>query len=75
MKYAWIAQHRDSYSVSILCEVLDVSKSGYYAWPDRSRTRRRERIDGAVRQVYAASHGIYGSGKIAKELAQRDELV
>jgi putative transposase len=77
VKYAWIAKHCGSYSVSVLCEVLCVSKSGYYAWLDRppsSRALRRERIDAAVRQVHAASHGIYGSGKIAKELAQCEEL-
>lgn len=77
MKYAWIAKHRDSHPVSLLCEVLGVSKSGYYAWLDRSpspRARRRERIDAAVRQVYAASQGVYGSVKIAKELAGCDKL-
>ena len=77
MKYAWIAKHRDSHPVSLLCEVLGVSKSGYYAWLDRSpspRSRRRERIDAAVRQVYAASQGVYGSVKIAKKLAGCDEL-
>lgn len=77
MKYAWIAKHRDSHPVSLLCEVLNVSKSGYYAWLDRSpspRARRRERIDAAVRQVYEASQGVYGSVKIAKKLAGCDEL-
>ncbi|HVW37443.1 MAG TPA: IS3 family transposase [Pirellulales bacterium] len=77
MKYAWIAQHRDSHPVSLLCEVLNVSKSGYYAWLGRapsSRTQRRERINAAVRQVYTASQGVYGSVKIAKELAGSDEL-
>lgn len=77
MKYAWITKHRDSYSVPILCNVLGVSKSGYYASLDRQpsrRAQRRERIEAAVRQVHVASHGIYGSAKIAKELAQSDEL-
>jgi putative transposase len=35
---------------------------------------RRERIDAAVRQVYEASQGVYGSVKIAKKLAGCDEL-
>lgn len=77
MKYAWIHQHCDSYPVSVLCDVLAVSKSGYYASIDRApspRAQRRERIDAAVRQVHARSHGIYGSGKITKELAERDDL-
>jgi putative transposase len=77
VKYAWIRKHCDSYPVSVLCEVLEVSTSGYYASVDRApspRAERRARIDAAVRQVHATSHGIYGSGKIAQELAQRDDL-
>lgn len=77
MKYAWITKHRDSYSISILCDVLGVSKSGYYASLNRQpslRAQRRERIEAAVRQVHGASHGVYGSVKIAKELAKSDEL-
>ncbi len=72
MKYAWIREHRDSFPIAVMCDVLDVSASGYYASVDRApspRAQRRARIEAAVRQVYAASHGIYGSGKIAQELA------
>lgn len=77
MKYAWIHQHRDSFAIALMCDVLAVSKSGYYASIDRApspRAQRRQRIDVAVRQVHAASHGIYGSGKIAKELAESSGL-
>lgn len=77
MKYAWIRKHRDSFPVALLCDVLDVSASGYYASVDRTpspRARRRARIDAAVRQVHAASHGVYGSVKIARKLAESDEL-
>jgi putative transposase len=77
VKYAWITKHRDSLPIAVMCDVLSVSTSGYYASQGREpspRARRRERIDAAVRQVHAASHGIYGSGKIAKELAESDDL-
>jgi putative transposase len=77
VKYAWIREHRDSYPVAVMCEVLDVSKSGYYSSIDRPpspRARRRERIQAAVQQVHAESHGIYGSWKIAEELEQRGDL-
>jgi putative transposase len=75
--YAWIHQHRDSFPVVLLCEVFAVSKSGYYASIDRPvspRARRHERIQAAVSQVHARSHGIYGSLKISQALAQQDEL-
>jgi putative transposase len=77
VKYAWIAKHGDSFPIAAMCDVLGVSTSGYYASVNRApspRARRRARIDAAVRQVHAASHGIYGSVKIAQELAQSDEL-
>ena len=60
-----------------MCDVLDVSTSGCYASVDRAprpRAERRARIDAAERQVSAASHGIYGSGKIAQELARSTGL-
>jgi putative transposase len=77
VKYAWITKHRDSFPIAVMCDVLSVSTSGYYASVDRAaspRAQRRARIDAAVRQVHAASHGIYGSGKIAKQLAESDDL-
>src|SRR5882672_7475140 len=60
-----------------MCDVFDVSKSGYYASIDRPgspRARRHERIQAAVAQVHALSHGIYGSLKISQALAGQNEL-
>jgi putative transposase len=77
VKYAWISEHRDSFPVARMCEVLGVSTSGYYASMDRepsARARRHERIKAAVAQVHAQSHGIYGSLKITQVLGQQDEL-
>jgi putative transposase len=77
VKYAWISEHRDSFPVARMCEVLDVSTSGYYAATGREpseRARRHERIKAAVAQVHAQSHGIYGSLKITQVLRQHDEL-
>ena len=77
MKHAWIRKHRDSFPVARMCEVLDVSTSGYYAAVDRSpspRAQRHERIKAAVAQVHAESHGIYGSQKITHALQQQEEL-
>jgi len=77
MKYAWIREHRDSFPVAVLCDVLEVSASGYYAWLDRPpspRTQRHDQIQAAVQQLHAESHGIYGSHKIARELEERPEL-
>jgi len=61
----------------MLCEALEVSASGYYTWLDRPPSPRAERhaqIQAAVQQVHAASHGIYGSLKIAQQLRERPDL-
>ena len=50
MKYAWIRQHRELFSVTAQCQALHVSKSGYYAWVDRLESPHA-RIHQAVRQV------------------------
>jgi putative transposase len=77
VKYAWIREHRDSFPVAVLCDALEVSASGYYAWLDRPpspRAQRHDQIQAAVQQLHAESHGIYGSHKIARELEERPEL-
>ena len=40
MKYAWIARHRGRWPVSLCCEVLGVSASGYY-----ERERRADKLN------------------------------
>jgi len=77
VKYAWITQHGDSFPVSVMCDVLNVSPSGYYdsiGRPPSDRAKRHERIQQAVEHVHAESHGIYGSHKVAEELQKRDDL-
>lgn len=77
MKYAWIREHRDSFPVVVLCDALEVSASGYYAWLDRPaspRAQRHDRLQGDVQQLHAESYGIYGSYKIAQQLGERPEL-
>jgi putative transposase len=77
VKYAWIKKYRDSYSTIMLCEVLQVSTSGYYRWAGATPGRRAQRtasIQAAVKEVYEQSHGIYGSYKIAHKLQTEERL-
>jgi putative transposase len=77
MKYAWITEHRDSFPVALMCNVLNVSASGYYDSIDRpasAKAERHERIKQTVGQVHANSHDIYGSQKVAQVMRKRDDL-
>lgn len=71
MKFAWIKDYRDQYSVVRLCRAMQVSKSGFYRWlerPPSSRSKRTASIRASVLEVYQQSNGIYGSPKIAEKL-------
>jgi putative transposase len=54
-----------------LCEVLKVSRSGYYGWKDRppsSRSREDAALTGKIRRVHERSPGTYGSPRVHAEL-------
>ena len=60
--------------MSVLCAVLKVSRSGYYAWrtrPESPRRRANRRLVGEIRAVHKASRRNYGSPRIFEELRER----
>jgi len=76
VRFAWIRTHAaaEGWPVAVVCDVLDVSRSGYYAWRDRpasERARRRVRLAVEVKAAHAASRGTYGSPRVHAELAAR----
>jgi len=77
VKYAWISKNRDSFPLAMMCDVLNVSTSGYYDSIDRppsAREERHQRIQQAVCQVHAESHAILGSQKVAEVIQRREDL-
>ena len=77
MRYAWIRQHVDCFPIAPMCELLGVSRSGYYDSIDRppsKRAGRTAKIHQSVRQVFDESHAIYGPTKVAKALEEHEEL-
>lgn len=59
-----------------MCEVLEVSKSGYYDWldrPDSSRSIRNKQLTEKIVYFHKRSRGIYGSPKIHKDLLSNGE--
>lgn len=74
MKYAWIERNRDQYTVSQLCRVLSVSRSGYCQWRKRSpssRARENASLDARIAVIYRESKGSYGRPRITRALHQQ----
>jgi transposase InsO family protein len=69
-----IHRHKDEFDVGAMCEALEVSRSGYYAWVNRGsspRQTRRERAVEAIGAIHAESKGTCGSPRVHVELAER----
>lgn len=78
MKYAWIDQHRDQYTVSRLCRVLAVSRSGYCQWRVRGPSARalaNQALDAKVAVIHRESRRSYGRPRIVQQLRQQGERV
>ena len=57
-----------------MCRVLNVSRSGYYAWKNRVPSLRRTedvRLTRTIREIHSASHLRYGSPRVHRELRER----
>ncbi len=71
MKYACIDRRRDRYPVRMMCRLLKVSRSGYYAWcgrPESARAKFDRELMPKIRRVYQQSKGVYGSPRVHAEL-------
>jgi transposase InsO family protein len=61
-----------------MCELLEVSGSGYYAWIDRpvsARVKRREELAGKIVEVHIEARRLYGSPRVYHELLKQGEKV
>ena len=76
MKHACIARYRGEFAVRLMCELLAVSPSGFYAAQRRApsaRAQTDQRLRLAIRTAHATSAGRYGAPKIHAEL--RDQTI
>lgn len=74
MKFAFIADHREAYPVRLMCRVLGVSTSGFYAWQGRPACQRQQanqRLLTEIQAIHERSRQTYGSPRVHAELRAR----
>ena len=65
--------HQAEHSVSLMCQVLGLSRSGFCAWLGRGpsdRQRTDERLTSELRRLHLESRGIYGAPRLHAQLGQ-----
>ena len=76
MRFEFIREHRKTFRVGVMCDVLEVSKAGFYVWltrPESAQSLERRRLTGLIREVHAESRQTYGSPRVHAALRARGE--
>ena len=71
MIFAFIRAERACFPVTVMCEVLKVSRSGFYAWclrPEFSRAALDQPLFEAIEASHSRSRKVYGSPRIHADL-------
>ena len=74
MRYAFISAEKANYPLTLLCRVMKVASSGYYAWLAAGKTDRQqenEKLIPLVREISRESDRTYGSRRMAEALSAR----
>ncbi len=64
--------HQAEHAVARMCELLEVSTSGYYAWlkrPPSARDREDRRLTEIIVDIWEGSDRTYGAPRVHAELA------
>ena len=74
MRYQYIREHREEFSVKRMCQLLGVTRSGYYAWrPDKRSPREKANLElvEQIRSEFKRSRRTYGSPRIQAALQRK----
>ena len=78
MKCQFIEQHKQEFPIVVMCQVLGVSESGFYAWRKRPTCQRQgedAHLRTQIRQVFTAHQGRYGSPRLHAELRDQGQSI
>lgn len=74
MRYQFIRDHREEFSIQRMCRILEVTRSGYYAWkPDQISPREMQNrmLVEQIHAEYKISRKTYGSPRIQASLLRK----
>jgi putative transposase len=78
VKFEFIDAQKALFPVEFMCEQLEVSRSGFYAWkqrPESARQQQDKQLAEEVAKVHQESRGTYGSPRVHAEMRARGRKV
>jgi hypothetical protein len=75
-RFRFDSEHRGAFGVKRLCRVLEVSRSGFYAWecrPPSAGAVRDAELGGLIVEVHQRSRRTYGAPRVHAELRHLDQ--
>ena len=76
MKYPFIADHKDDFRITVMCEALNIKRSSFYDWQQREESARKQedkRLVIKIKSIHMASRENYGARKTWKVLREAGE--
>jgi putative transposase len=78
MNYQFIEQYKQEFPIVVMCHVLDVSESGFYAWRKRpvcQRQREDAQLREEIQQEFSTHQGRYGSPRLHAQLRDQGRRI
>lgn len=74
MKYAWILEQSETHNVALLCSMLLVSRSAYYAWTKAALSQRAKDdavLETVITTTFTQNRAVYGTRRLKVVLASQ----
>ena len=78
MKYAWIEAHCKEFPIQLMCQILDVLRSAFYAWrkaPTSTRPSEDKALISLIKLSFQEGRKTYGTRRIKRDLAEQGHTV
>jgi putative transposase len=76
MRYEYIEEQQKYHAIELLCDVLEVSRSGYYSFQTRGESKRSKEdklLEIKIKTSFKNSRNTYGYRRITKDLKGQQE--
>jgi putative transposase len=78
VRYAWILEQSADYGVRLLCSVMRVSCSAYYAWAvagESEKAKGDKALTALITAAFTQNRAVYGTRRLKKVLQNQGEMV